>query len=138
MHWPLHMRLSPPQTQAPCEQLSPPGQMTPTHDRSWQVPSTQTDAASHAAPLQEVGKQAPFAQAVPDAQALLQLPQFRSSVFRLAQLAPHADNGAVQAVVAGGVLEQLSRTARPPEATSRSIASPTLLRGATHVPICRA
>jgi len=53
---PLQVRLLPPQTQAPCAQVWPSGQSTPTHALSWQAAlSTQTFEGSHGTPLQLVG-----------------------------------------------------------------------------------
>src|SRR5262249_54193678 len=90
------VRLSPPQTQLPCEQVWPSGHSTPTHALSWHVPSAHTAEGGQLTLRQLCTKHPPFAQAVPPSHAVPQLPQFLSSVFRSAQTPPHDVVGAVQ------------------------------------------
>ena len=79
-----------PQTQAPCEQVCPAGQTTPTQARSVQWSSKQTDEGSQTSAGQSFGKQAELAQPCPGSHAFPQLPQFKSSISSFAHEVPQA------------------------------------------------
>ena len=78
-HAPLQLLEAPRQPHRPPEQVSPPGQRTPTHARSVQALSKHTELGSHTSPVQLRSKQVPLAQAWPEGHARPHPPQLRSS-----------------------------------------------------------
>ena len=88
-HCPEQLRRSAAHVQAPWLQTWPEGQTTPTQAFSTHVSSKHTELGSHVADPQFLGKQALAAQALSAGQAVAQVPQFASSVLRIAHVAPH-------------------------------------------------